>query len=74
VREAPLKPGDIVRVDMNAGGGYGEPLERDPELVLGDVLDGYVSIRGAREDYGVVIRDDRIDHEATEKLRASRRT
>jgi N-methylhydantoinase B len=74
VREAPLKPGDIVRVDMNAGGGYGEPLERDPELVLGDVLDGYVSIRGAREDYGVVIRDLRIDHEATEKLRASRRT
>jgi N-methylhydantoinase B len=74
VREAPLKPGDIVRIDMNAGGGYGDPLERDPELVLGDVLDGYVSIRGAREDYGVVIRDDRIDHEATEKLRASRRT
>jgi N-methylhydantoinase B len=38
VREAALKPGDIVRVDMNAGGGYGDPLERDPESVLGDVL------------------------------------
>src|SRR5512135_235675 len=54
-REALLKPGDIVRVNMNAGGGYGDPLDRDPELVLGDVLDGYVSIQGAREDYGVVI-------------------
>ena len=50
VREAQLKPGDVVQVNMNAGGGYGEPLERDPELVLGDVLDGYVSIEGARRD------------------------
>ena len=71
VREAPLKPGDIVRVNMNAGGGYGDPLERDPELVLGDVLDGYVSIEGARDDYGVVILPDSlaIDHGATAELR-----
>jgi N-methylhydantoinase B/oxoprolinase/acetone carboxylase alpha subunit len=34
----------------------GDPLDRDPKLVLGDVLDGYVSIEGAREDYGVVVR------------------
>jgi N-methylhydantoinase B len=75
VREAPLKPGDIVQVNMNAGGGYGEPLERDPELVLGDVLDGYVSIEGAREDYGVVIAPDKlvIDRAATERLRKARR-
>jgi N-methylhydantoinase B len=70
VREARIKPGDILRVNMNAGGGYGDPLERDPELVRGDVLDGYVSIAGAREDYGVVITpDDRVDYEATTKLR-----
>ena len=74
VREARIKPGDIVRVNMNAGGGYGDPLERDPELVLGDVLDGYVSIAGAREDYGVVIGpDEGVDYEATAKLRKERR-
>ncbi|MGE5218870.1 MAG: hydantoinase B/oxoprolinase family protein [Chloroflexota bacterium] len=74
-REAPLKPGDIVRVNMNAGGGYGDPLERDPELVLGDVLDGYVSIQGAREDYGVVIDDQKltVDLPATAALRRSAR-
>ena len=71
VREAPLKAGDIVRVNMNAGGGYGDPRERNPELVLGDVLDGYVSIDGARDDYGVVINPDKlsIDHKATAELR-----
>jgi N-methylhydantoinase B len=75
VREAPLKPGDTVQVNMNAGGGYGDPLERDPELVLGDVLDGYVSVNGAREDYGVAINENlmRIDRSATEELRRERR-
>jgi N-methylhydantoinase B len=74
VREARIKPGDVVRVNMNAGGGYGDPLERDPDLVLGDVLDGYVSIAGAREDYGVVISpDEGVDYEATMKLRNERR-
>jgi N-methylhydantoinase B len=71
IREAPLKPGDTVQVNMNAGGGYGDPLDRDPELVLGDVSDGYVSIEGARDDYGVVVRQEElgIDWEATGKLR-----
>jgi N-methylhydantoinase B len=74
VREAALKPGDIVRVDMNAAGGYGDPLDRDPELVLGDVLDGYVSIIGAKNDYGVVIQEGplAVDFEATAQLRQSR--
>jgi N-methylhydantoinase B len=75
VREALLKPGDIVQVNMNAGGGYGDPLDRDPEIVLGDVLDGYVSIDGAREDYGVVVVADEwaIDQAGTEALRNQRR-
>jgi N-methylhydantoinase B len=75
VREAALKPGDIVRVNMNAGGGYGDPLERDPQLVLEDVLDGYVSIAGAKQDYGVIIRPDEpaVDRAATERLRQQRR-
>jgi N-methylhydantoinase B len=76
VREAALKPGDTVQVNMNAGGGYGDPLDRDPERVLGDVLDGYVSVNGAREDYGVVINENglSIDRGATEQLRRERRT
>lgn len=71
VREAALKPGDSVCVNMNAGGGYGDPFERDPELVLGDVLDGYVSIEGARQDYGVVIDAATLalDTEQTKQLR-----
>jgi N-methylhydantoinase B len=71
LREAPLKAGDVVQVNMNAGGGYGDPLERDPESVLGDVLDGYVSLEGAKEDYGVVIDEQKlaVDYEATERLR-----
>jgi N-methylhydantoinase B len=58
---------------MNAGGGYGDPLERDPQSVLGDVLDGYVTIAGARADYGVVIDDQglMIDQAATADLRRS---
>lgn len=73
VREAALKPGDTVQVNMNAGGGYGDPLERDPQLVLGDVLDGYVTIAGARADYGVVIDEQGllIDQAATAELRRS---
>ena len=70
-----LKPGDTVQVNMNAGGGYGDPLERDPEAVLGDVLDGYVSLQGARDDYGVVVHETtlKIDLSTTENLRRSRR-
>jgi len=70
-REVTLHSGDIFRIEMNAGGGYGDPLDRDPELVLGDVLDGYVSLSGAREDYGVVINPEThiIDTNATTLLR-----
>ncbi len=69
-REVTLHSGDIFRIEMNAGGGYGDPLDRDPELVLGDVLDGYVSLSGAREDYGVVINPEThiIDTNATTLL------
>jgi N-methylhydantoinase B len=75
VREVNLKSGDVVRVQTNAGGGFGDPFERDPERVLGDVLDRYVSIDSARENYGVVIDPDRrvVDIEATTELRAKQR-
>lgn len=75
-REVHLKPGDVVRVDMNAGGGYGDPLERDPESVLGDVLDGYVTVEGARDDYGVVVdaKNLSVDYTATQALREKMRS
>ncbi|MEC8958350.1 MAG: hypothetical protein VYE35_01375, partial [Chloroflexota bacterium] len=61
------KKGDVVRVYTAGGGGWGDPLEREPERVLDDVLDGFVSVRGAEDSYGVVIDPDTlvIDSRAT---------
>lgn len=55
------------------GGGWGDPHERDPNLVLRDVRDGVVSVEGAARDYGVVLSADgrSIDVEATARLRDS---
>jgi N-methylhydantoinase B len=58
-----------------AGGGYGNPLERDPAKVADDVLDGFISIETARRDYGVVVSAKGVvDRTATEKVRMSRAT
>ncbi len=51
------QPGDTVSFHSAGGGGYGNPLERDPDAVERDVLHGYVSIEKAKEDYGVVIEN-----------------
>ncbi|MGD9913908.1 MAG: hydantoinase B/oxoprolinase family protein [Rhizobiaceae bacterium] len=69
--------GDVVTYYSPAGGGYGDPLERDPHKVLDDVLDGFISVDHAKEAYGVVLAavDDgygwALDAAATGKLRAS---
>ena len=70
-----LKPGDVVTIDAAGGGGYGNPLERELEMVVSDVMEGYVSLERAREDYGVVIdpKTMKVDEEATKKLRDSLR-
>ncbi len=61
-----LEPGDRVRVVTGAGGGYGDPLEREPALVLADVLDGYVTAEQARSVYGVAIDETwAVDEEET---------
>lgn len=67
----PFDVGDVCSNRTNGGGGFGDPLERDPAQVREDVLDGYVSINGAREDYGVVINPQtlEIDVEGTKTLR-----
>ena len=66
--------GDVIAFHSAGGGGYGDPLERDPQAVEKDVLDGYVSIDKARDDYGVVIDPEKmeVDLAATEKVRSSR--
>ena len=68
-----LSPGDIVTMDAAGGGGFGDPLERDPKLVRNDVEDEYVSVEHAREDYGVVMDPQtmKVDPDASEKLRAA---
>jgi len=71
----PTPPETEVIVRSNGGGGWGNPLERDPERVRSDVIEGYVSVEHARSDYGVVLspKDYAIDNAATQKLRAERR-
>ncbi len=66
-----LKPGDVVTIDAAGGGGHGNPLEREPEMLERDVIEGYVSLEKAKEDYGVVINPKTItvDKEATKRLR-----
>lgn len=71
--------GDVVSYYSPSGGGYGDPLERDPHRVLDDVLDGFIEPQHAREDYGVVLTevDDgygwALDAAATATLRQQRR-
>jgi N-methylhydantoinase B len=66
-----MKPGDVVIIDAPGGGGYGSPFERDPEMVVNDVMEGYVSLESARADYGVAINPEtlEVDEEGTKKLR-----
>jgi N-methylhydantoinase B len=66
-----LWAGDQLRVWSGGGGGYGDPLARDPALVLDDVLGGKVSGAAARADYGVVLDDAGrlVDEAATAALR-----
>lgn len=66
-----MDPGDVLHIHSPGGGGRGSPLEREPERVLLDVQRGYVSAAAAERDYGVVIRDGRVDETATAALRAA---
>jgi N-methylhydantoinase B len=66
---------DVLYMRMSSGGGYGDPLEREPERVLNDVEDGIVSRAEAGEIYGVVIEGDDLvlDPAATDEQRVSLR-
>ena len=69
-----LKQNDLFQHVMAGGGGYGDPLEREPNLVLKDVIEEKISLNNASENYGVVIIKNSknkfsIDIDATNKLR-----
>jgi len=67
----PMKEGDRLIIRTPRGGEYGDPLEREPRMVLEDVANGLVSMKPARNDYGVVIRPKTFDvnWKATDQLR-----
>ena len=69
--------GTLIRIRTTGGGGWGDPLERDPALVARDVRWGKVSAAAAAADYGVVLAgsadDPVVDGEATGRLRADLR-
>jgi N-methylhydantoinase B len=81
--DVPIGSGDVFSRPTAGGGGFGDPLERDPALVLEDVIDDYVSIERAAKDYGVVIKaidpeicafaiDESATRNAREKIRSER--
>ena len=75
----PIAAGERIMYDYGGGGGWGDPLVRDPQAVLDDVLDEYVSVEGASRDYGVVLQGSleeltlEIDEVATHALREQMR-
>ncbi|MFA5869821.1 MAG: hydantoinase B/oxoprolinase family protein, partial [Candidatus Bathyarchaeia archaeon] len=64
-----MEAGDTLVVHTPGGGGYGDPLKRDPKLVLRDVLNGLVSPESAERDYGVKIVGGKVDEAGTRRLR-----
>jgi N-methylhydantoinase B len=66
-----FRRGEVFREEVAGAGGWGDPLERDPERVLADVRNEFVSLGAARDAYGVVIDPGSLtlDREATAALR-----
>jgi N-methylhydantoinase B len=80
-----LQASDVVHVNLPGGGGYGDPMKRDIEKVLWDVIEGYITVGEAETKYGVVVNytgkaDDLvklpekwvIDHARTVELRGGK--
>ena len=67
-----MKKGEVYRLIQAGAGGYGDPLERDPDAVVADATQGKVTLDHAKEAYGVVLKSNplSVDKDATEKLRA----
>jgi N-methylhydantoinase B len=75
IGDVSLEPGEWVAGNEAGGGGYGDPLARELGAVAADVREGYVSVKAAREQYGVVLEYDpvtrsvRVDESASALLR-----
>jgi len=69
-----VRRGDLLRFETCGGGGWGDPCTRDPMRVRQDVARGFVTARGAQEDYGVVLDPAtvEIDKQATDEERSRR--
>jgi len=65
----PLHVGDVVLIETSGGGGFGDPLEREPERVMADIGEGYVSAAGAKQCYGVLADQHGVDAPATRRQR-----
>ena len=70
----PLQMGDVVLMETSGGGGFGDPLERDPARVAADVAEGYVTAGAAEAIYGVVSNDRGLDVTAMRRQRDALRT
>lgn len=66
-----LLKGDRITANGPCGGGYGDPMQRDPQAVLDDYLDELIDTDAARASYGVVLDKGRVDHAATQSLRGN---
>ncbi|MEW6047632.1 MAG: hydantoinase B/oxoprolinase family protein, partial [Bacillota bacterium] len=75
ITDLEIGEGDVISFRGGGGGGFGDPLERDPEMVRWDVLNGYVSLEAAERDYAVVLDPGtmRVDPQKTASLRAERK-
>ena len=69
IKSFPLQRGDVVVMQAAAGGGVGDPLERDTELVLQDASEGLITPQRARDAYGVVLDNGSVDLDKTRDLR-----
>ena len=71
-----IKEGDVFRAQLAGGGGWGDPLDRDPALVLDDVVNEKVSEQFARTTYGVLVNLEavQVDEDATRALRGQMRS
>jgi N-methylhydantoinase B len=76
IAQVVLLPGELLGHLLSGGGGYGDPRQREPELVREDVLARFITVDRAREVYGVAFASDalddslEIDYEETARLRA----
>ena len=72
VNALPLKAGTLVTTYTGGGGGFGEALERRPDAVRADVIDGYISAEKAEAEFGVILTDSfDVDITATKERRAT---